>query len=313
MPTIDNRIIEALRRQQLVTEYIIYPFSDIENYQIKLTNVPSFSKEDVLVITNKKILPHWVESQGNVWTKITKLIKNTPLKIYTLTGNAGANNASNIGNTFIFSDDFSGDLSKWTVNAGTWTISNGVLSQTSTSNTNNFIYMNVGTENYLVEVDIRPDTWGTQYSPNSYTMGISIRDDATTDKGHGFSININNAAQMAMFQRTVLFEAGVNSITFATGTWYSFKLFAELTTQNKSKGKAWVKNSTEPNWLIDYTASNSLTYKTIGLFAGNAEGSGNSPLASFDNFRVRKYIANEPIVKKVKTLHKSLLLKELLR
>jgi hypothetical protein len=65
------------------------------------------------------ILSYWIESyvastSAKVWVKVPSIAASGTTTIYMYYGSATATSASNGSNTFIFFDDFSGDLSKWT-------------------------------------------------------------------------------------------------------------------------------------------------------------------------------------------------------
>jgi len=301
MPIIDNRIIEALRRQQLVTEYIIYPFSDITDYQIKLTNVPSFSKNDVSVIANKKILPHWVESKGNVWTKIPKLIKNTSLKIYTLTGNAAVSDAGSGTNTFPLFDDFEdGIQTSWTDKLGTWSETGGIRKQTNTTaQSQKYSYKTLtGLSEYIVHVKF--------YIPTAFGNGgggVLLEDGVTISNGALYD-NVNPTTNVNILQDIVAWGTkGSTGITMTTGVWYHIEGYRGSASQ---KVRAWNLSASIPNWQATATFVSQANTR-VGLYGGyNNE-------IWFDDFYVRKYAATEPIIKKVRTLNKSLLLKELMR
>jgi len=68
------------------------------------------------------------------WVKIADDLSTNPATIYIYYGNPTATTTSNGANTFLFFDDFSGDLSKWTVLAGTWNIVSGELVASATGN-----------------------------------------------------------------------------------------------------------------------------------------------------------------------------------
>ncbi len=300
----DMRILESLRRQQLVTEYIIYPFSDVENYQVKLINVPSASKEDVLVVSNKKILPHWVESKGSVWTKIPKLIKNTPLKIYTLTGNVAASDGGSIGNTFIFGDDFLGssiDASKWTiVDATGWSVSGGELKGTSTTGRLTSIATLIN--GVIVETRIRGvTTAGNAFSPIS--AWASTSDDLGCFWGYvgewnAFWRHIDGAATgdyWATALPNVIFQLILKTDNTNNYVRRDYNTYAYI------DSKIGFSKTISGNEMIMIGTRPDLTF------------TGQTYLAYWDWVRVRKYIDIEPIVQKVRTLNKSLLLKELMR
>ena len=64
------------------------------------------------------ILSYWIESymastSAQVWVKVPSIAASGTTTIYMYYGSATATSTSNGSNTFVFFDDFSGDLSKW--------------------------------------------------------------------------------------------------------------------------------------------------------------------------------------------------------
>jgi hypothetical protein len=108
------------------------------NYQVKIIvkNGTGTDSEDTVYINNKARndfgdirfisytdnttkLDYWIEqkntgSNATFWVKIPDNLNTTGSSIWLYYGNSAATNKSNGTNTFIFFDDFSGDLSKWT-------------------------------------------------------------------------------------------------------------------------------------------------------------------------------------------------------
>lgn len=84
------------------------------------------------------LLDYWMESKVDgdyavFWVEVADDLSSDSVTIYVYYGKSDATTTSNGDNTFLFFDDFSGNLSKWTVRSGTWTIENGELKSTTTS------------------------------------------------------------------------------------------------------------------------------------------------------------------------------------
>jgi hypothetical protein len=114
--------------------------SALSNYQVKLdlSYEPSMRADfGDLRFTNASDSPldYWLESKtdsssATVWVEVDDIAASTDTLIYMYYGNASASSASNGDDTFDFFDDFSGDLSKWTIdpeNTDTIYIDNGAL------------------------------------------------------------------------------------------------------------------------------------------------------------------------------------------
>ena len=110
-------------------------------------------------LDNTTALAYWFETNatssgnvGKVWVNVTG---NGTVNMYY--GNSAAPWASDGNSTFDFFDDFSGDLSKWTV-VGTWSVTNGIV----TSTTSNWDYMRPlwgnTTINRTIEIYVKANT-----------------------------------------------------------------------------------------------------------------------------------------------------------
>src|SRR3989344_810106 len=91
--------------------------------------------------TNGKLLPHWVEESNpgcnsattKIWTKAPS-ITTSGATVYLYYGNPSAANVENPTKVFVFYDNFSGDLSRWTNPSGcAGAISSGVLQITAST------------------------------------------------------------------------------------------------------------------------------------------------------------------------------------
>ena len=77
-------------------------------------------------------LNYWMESKVDsnsavFWVKVADSLESQAQTIYVYYGKADATTTSNGANTFLFFDDFSGDLSKWTTLEGTVSIESGQM------------------------------------------------------------------------------------------------------------------------------------------------------------------------------------------
>jgi len=155
--------------------------------------------------------PYWIESYVSgvsaiVWVKIGTIL-NTTLEIYY--GNAIATSESNATNTFILFDDFSGDLSKWTINSGSWSIVSGKLQTTSTGSGS--------------------ITSGISLSRNEY---ITTTINVSQDNQYGTAINIPNPVK--------LFYA-YNQLSYYAGS--EIKAYPPLTANTDYKIEIWRNSS----------------------------------------------------------------------
>ena len=90
------------------------------------------------------LLDYWMECKVDsnyavFWVEVADSLESSAQTIYVYYGKADATTTSNGANMFSFFDDFSGDLRKWTVLSGTWSIVNGELRLSTAQNTEGLI------------------------------------------------------------------------------------------------------------------------------------------------------------------------------
>ncbi|RLC82428.1 MAG: hypothetical protein DRJ03_19060 [Chloroflexi bacterium] len=86
-----------------------------------------FTKDDGVTL-----LDYWIEEYVDgdyalFWVKLTDDLSAGDVTIYVYYGNEDATSLSDGESTFPFFDDFSGDLSKWVIESGSWSIQDGKL------------------------------------------------------------------------------------------------------------------------------------------------------------------------------------------
>jgi len=104
--------------------------STLTNYQVPITlttitfnySKSNASGNDIRFATDGTECDYWIETwntsgQSKLWVEVPSLPALSTTTIYMYYGNSGASAASNGNNTFDFFDDFSGDLSKWTIDS----------------------------------------------------------------------------------------------------------------------------------------------------------------------------------------------------
>ncbi|MCU0641817.1 MAG: DUF2341 domain-containing protein, partial [Candidatus Margulisbacteria bacterium] len=232
-------------------------------------------------------LSYWIESATGsaptrVWVKVPSL-PNGGKTIYLTYGDLSLPSQSNGANTFDFFDDFSGDLSKWVTDGGTWNTTGGTLNFAS-SGTAGFIFANSSApfSNYIMDYK-----W---YCPTGLDGGMIHRAQAKNNDNFYCTIRRNPNSDH-YFHRRVSdgWGSAYNSVSynFPDNTWlsvretfagttlstkfYSDQLFSSLVSQN-----SW----TEGSWSSGYVG-------VYNYLDNNAK---------WDDFRIRKYAATEPTV-----------------
>lgn len=125
------------------------------------------------------VIQYWIESKtdgvtADVWMKIPAISAVYSTRVLMYYGNPNTVSASSITNTMIFGDDFSGDLSLWSGDTGSFSTSNDELNNTPTS-TLKTIFSNAGSlSNTIIESRIKTTDGSTDL-----TFGIAYRIDAS--------------------------------------------------------------------------------------------------------------------------------------
>ncbi|UJF36383.1 family 43 glycosylhydrolase [Paenibacillus hexagrammi] len=121
-----------------------------QNYTQWTPDLIYFNNQSVYGTANYYVQKMFFRNTGNI-TLPTEIVKagQESYKIKGAVGLGGYNTANqfkdvvvtdNKTNAVLFSDDFTKDASKWTAPTGTWSISNGAYSQTSTNTANTLAY-----------------------------------------------------------------------------------------------------------------------------------------------------------------------------
>jgi len=265
-------------------------------YQIKVTIAyePAMqtSFQDIRFNTKNQVyIDYWIESftastTATVWLELPNAITDPGSDtIWMYYGNAGVSDGSNIKDTFIFGDDFEdGDYSQYTTFNGVWVESNGILQQTNTGTGVKKIYKDIGITDYILEAKMRPDTFGIDTR-----MGINGRINTGDIYRVGYSATVmyNNVTKLSIFDDELAWGTPVSTgFTYTAGTWYNLEL---ALIGNAQYAKSWIVGTSRPSsYLVTQAYTTHTTETNIGFYAGY------SSAMSFDDVRVRKYIAIEP-------------------
>jgi len=226
-------------------------------------------------------LSHWRESytastSAIFWVKVPS-IPSGDKTIYMYYGNDAASSASDGNATFIFFDDFSGDLSKWTTIAGTWAIDAGRL--TTTSGTGRTAIYGTGTSfgNAIIEFKSTAPPTTADHNIGSY------------HRGDGTVADTN--AWLRFYWDTIIedwkLKDGVTVYANATGdslegVWRNQKIVMVGNTQ-----QLYVDGTLK----IDYTGASGTNPGKVGVISyASAYLAGKY----WDDYRVHKYASPEP-------------------
>lgn len=224
------------------------------------------------------LLPFWVENINTattrIWTKVPS-IPNGTKTIYLYYGNPNAPDAQSGANTFIDFSDFN-DFTGWTQQAGTWTISNSIL--TAPNNANNYLRRNTTITETSYRVEAKVDGSGNFYH------GILIAE--------ANNPMVNSAALTSFCHINDTVQGSYNWSTFKSASFNvidgTYNILGLLVLSGNNKAYASKLDRTG----LSETAS---FQNTVGT--GNYWGLFNNPDGTqylVDWILVRKYTATEP-------------------
>jgi len=102
------------------------------------------------------VLDYWIESKvdgqyADFWVEVAEDLSLVNRTIYVYYGKSDKTTTSNGSNTFLFFDDFTGDLSKWTIVSGTWAIVAGELRHSGSGGDNIIRSASFTAQNFLLQ------------------------------------------------------------------------------------------------------------------------------------------------------------------
>ncbi|MCK5386192.1 MAG: DUF2341 domain-containing protein, partial [Gammaproteobacteria bacterium] len=233
---------------------------------------------------------YWIESKANgswanIWINITSIPANSWLNdtIYTYYGNPSVGSASNIDDTMIFGDEYTGitiDTAKWDeTDVGSHISQNDKL--IFDGGTSTWGQTGIYTDNTFARPFIYQTKWRTSSVTNTRSFGVK---DAATSVSYDDFVYLFHADPSAVFK---LLEGGsvvksTDSYTADTDYWLKVEVL--------STGAKYYRSTDNENLTLLYTSSYS-TESPLKIGATSYQGA-----QEFDNTFVRKYTANEPIV-----------------
>ena len=237
---------------------------------------------DALMNTQEPTPPPPVTPQATVWVKVPSIPAGGTINVYMYYGNPAALSASNGNAVFDFFDDFSGDLSKWTVVGGTWAVESGELSAATTAFGQRLRATGITFSNGVVEARMK---W---ISGANLEHGLDIRGQAD-EAANSYSFHLTKAdatykerlyKRLAGSSVLVVRTTGPNP---AFGKWYDLKIGAS--------GSSF-KVSAAPDYAEITGTDTSFSSGSLSLFSW----SGSSEHVHYDNVRIRKFALVEPTV-----------------
>lgn len=283
-----------------------------------------FTNED-----KNTLLNYWIETGCNssntiIWVKIPYLAASTSRNIYLYYGNSSASIGSEGNNTFDFFDDFSGtslNTSKWTEwNPNSWgnlNISGGTLALSGTNSGSTrighgFISANTFSfSNHRVEYSARWNFLAEPSDVQTLVMRIGSTNPTSVSSGPSYKYRfytsydtwssyygyLTNSFNSSNIEATLYDDySSADSIhniptSFETEqfNWYSSTYLS--TKDSKDNGATW---TTHGSSSYNNTVVSMSTPQAFGAQIESISGVGESMVAWFDWYRIRKYATTEP-------------------
>jgi hypothetical protein len=246
------------------------------------------------------LLDYWMEDKvdgdhATFWVKVADDLSQLNRTIYLYYGKSDATTTSNPESTFLFFDDFNGDLSKWTTISGTWAIESGNLVIQPTPDNNYLITTSTfATSNIAIKTKIKSTQTGGPimahpgivWHANDLT-GTSQRNDQVYFRPQQASPNnVLGNIQPAYYIGTggsydtgLVFHDAKNGSYYNWDTWYT----VEVGIPPSGNVTLYGNDLYWHDW-----GNQAYSYDHIGLVA---HGGGKD---YFDNVAVRKFVGAEP-------------------
>jgi hypothetical protein len=217
--------------------------------------------------------------QATVWIKVPSLAAGGSETVYMYYGNPTASSASDGNAVFDFFDDFSGDLSKWTVVGGTWAIQNGELDASTAAFGQRLRAYGITFGNGIVEARIK---W---VSGTYFEHGLCIRGQTDeTANSYVYFLSTYSAEKHRLYKRlsssSIKIAAG-DGPNPSQGVWYDIRV---------SANGNFFAAVTNPTYGEISGTDSSFSSGTFCLFSWAAS----AEHVHYDNVRIRKYASPEP-------------------
>lgn len=223
------------------------------------------------------LIPHWVEgvTGSDCWVYVK--LPQIPCSIYLYYGNAAAASASSGDDTFIFFDDFSGDLSKWNPAPGGWSIVGGKLRSTA-AGTMQATVVDAIRDNVIAECTLSRTT------DTSQVRRLKFNDDV----GNSNCIWENHGLNRLQMLKTGDVSGGNISYTMGAGTTYRFAIAKDHAINWRMYADTWAAGAgftvkdTELAWVASFET------KYLQLSAESADQT------DWDNVIIRNFAETWP-------------------
>jgi|GEM_PF-1090062 len=237
-----------------------------------------------------KLLVHLDETSGTSATSNNSTasfwVKNSLLPlgdttIYMYYGKSDAIDASSGDNTFVFFDDFN-DLSKWTQQAGTWSVASGILTSANTDNS----YLRATSQLSLTDNFVAEE----RFKPNSASQGGNILTKGTNPLSYNPSYwfaSFGNGALNPLFYIDQSGNHG-SGAALPSGVWYRGKV--AISTSSSHATYIYSDGGTLLASKTGITADSSSTGNYFGFLSDSTYP------YNVDRVFFRKYVPNEPTV-----------------
>src|SRR5271166_2748279 len=183
----------------------------------------------------------------------------------------------------LFQDTFSSNTpsSAWSFASGTWSINNGVLSQTSTAAadpTKAMITNQTFPSNLMITAEVQVNSWN---AGDMARAGVGLY--TNPSNGNGYNLVFHDTNQVQFLDDHVTW-GNAYYFNWQVGTWYWFQLAENNGTL---EGKVWAAGTAEPqSWMFQQTGWTDLTGGAPALNGGSANPSAGNSTVSFASVSV---------------------------
>lgn len=240
-------------------------------------------------------LGYWIENKTDsdfawVWVKVPTLTASINTSIFMYYGNSGASSNSNGDNAFLFFDDFSGTLSKWSAlnpSGCSNSVTSGVMQMACTGSGSAYMETNTNFNlgyavRFKVKNIVNTYAWRSITNSNSDGTGVGWETYTSTNEMKVWTPSSYTSVGDQIATAT---KEGTSLLAFSSNVWYNKEI--RHVSAGYTEARVW-------NNTIDFTRYNT----------GTISASNNKPIAlgtwkdgrtiQYDDVLVRGFVSSEP-------------------
>jgi hypothetical protein len=206
------------------------------------------------------ILDYWIESKVDsdnavVWVEVGEDLSSVNRDIFIYYGNASTTSASNGSNTFLFFDDFTGNLSKWTVESSSGTypkIENGYMRAGGGSTTSPYGWTSLGSSATFSSFNNNAVRWRAKVAASSIGE-VAFRGNYAGNTGYKARFDSRSGQGNSLLKPpysgwNFLAGAGADTLTPTADTLYTYEVTASGSTLTMYRNDTQVRQATDSSY-----------------------------------------------------------------